>query len=128
MRRDAESLAGDGFWYLATPYSKWAAGIDDAALMAARIAGSLARYHVAVFSPIAHSHAVAMASGIDPCDHTIWIPLDDPFMDAARGLIVADIDGWRDSYGVKVEIDRFLAMRKPRFLLAPDAMLVEPLA
>ena len=77
---------------------------------------------------IAHSHAVAMASGIDPCDHTIWIPLDDPFMDAARGLIVADVDGWRDSYGVKVEIDRFLAMRKPRFLLAPDAMLVEPLA
>ena len=92
MRRDAESLRGDGFWYLATPYSKWAAGIDDAALMAARIAGSLARYRVAVFSPIAHSHAVAMASGIDPRDHTIWIPLDDPFMDAARGLIVADVD------------------------------------
>lgn len=127
MKRDAESLRQGGFWYLATPYSKWKGGLDDAALMAARIAGALARYRVCVFSPIAHSHAVAVASDLDPRDHDIWIPLDEPFMASACGLIVADVEGWRDSYGVTIEIHRFRDARKPRFLLDPDSLLVEPL-
>ena len=62
----AHGERGPRFWYLATPYSKFPGGLDLAAKAASLCAGILIAERVWVFSPIAHSHPIAMASALDP--------------------------------------------------------------
>jgi hypothetical protein len=115
-----------GFWYLATPYSKWANGIDDAAFVAAEVAAKIIRRGVPVYSPIAHTHPIAVVGNIDPLDHAIWMPMDKPIFDAAVGLIVAMLEGWRESYGIGKEIAWCEAAGKPIFMLDPKTMELSP--
>lgn len=112
----------EGFFYLATPYSKYADGLDAAFTDAAQQAALLVRAGVPVFSPIAHSHPIAMQGGIDPLDHAIWLPADEPFMRAARGLIVCKLVGWKASYGVSVEIRAFRKAGKPVVYMDPGVV------
>lgn len=108
-----------GFWYLATPYSKYSGGIEAAFRVACWQTGLLIRAGVPVFSPIAHTHPVAIHCRMDPLDHAVWMPADRPMMDAARGLIVCMIPGWRESYGVGVEIETFQRAGKPVIYMRP---------
>lgn len=108
------------FFYLATPYSKWKAGIDDAFELACREAARLIKAGVPTYSPIAHTHPIAKIGGIDPLAHDIWLPADRPMMDAAVGLIVLRADGWEDSYGIAEEIKVFKAAGKPIFYMDPE--------
>ena len=110
-------MADGGFYYLASPYSKWEGGLDDAAYVVSEIAGRLISRGLCVFCPIAHTHSVAYAADIEPLNHDIWLPMDEPFMRTARGLIVAGMKGWRDSYGIGEEIKHFAQAGKPRYLL-----------
>ncbi|MDB5358884.1 MAG: hypothetical protein JWO51_181 [Rhodospirillales bacterium] len=107
------------FWYLASPYSKYIGGIGAAFRIAGENAAHLVRAGVAVFSPIVHSHIIAIRGAIDPFDHSIWMPLDAPLMAAARGLIVLQADGWDESRGVAIEIETFKAAHKPVFYMLP---------
>ena len=102
-----------GYWYLATPYSKYPAGLEAAYQEACRAAAWLIRSGVRVFSPIAHTHGVAIHGDLDPLDHKIWLPADRPLMDDACGLIVAMLEGWAESYGIQQEILEFTAAQKP---------------
>ena len=110
----------NGFLYLATPYSKWPAGIEDAYRMACREAARLMRAGVPVFCPIAHTHGVAIHGGIDPLSHEIWLAADRPLMDAACGLIVVRAQGWEESYGIAEEIKVFKAAGKPILYIDPE--------
>jgi hypothetical protein len=106
-----------GFWYLATPYSKWPEGTDNAFVEAGRVAGILIRAGVSVFCPIVHTHPIAAFGNIDRFDHAIWIPADEPLMCAARGLIVCKMPGWEDSKGISMEESFFAGMGKPTVYL-----------
>lgn len=112
-------------WYLATPYSKWPSGIEDASRVACIWAAKLIRAGIPVFSPIAHSHAIAVAAAIDPYSHDIWIPADRPFWAILHGLLVADLPGWRESKGVGIEIEWFRSNGKPAWLLREDLRVDE---
>ena len=101
------------FWYLATPYSKYPKGIEEAFMVACRAAADLIRAGVRVYSPIAHTHPVAIHGGIDPYAHEIWIPADMPFMRAAHGLIVLRAEGWEVSHGIAIEIAGFQKLNRP---------------
>lgn len=109
----------NGFWYLATPYSKYEGGIEEAFLEAARQASLLIDSGIPVFSPICHSHPIAIEGGIDPLDHLVWLDVDAPMMRAAHGLIVCKMPGWLDSYGVSVEIEAFRDADKPIIYMTP---------
>lgn len=111
-----------GYWYLASPYSKYSSGIEVAFVDICKIAAELTKQGVPVFSPIAHTHPIAIHGQINPLDHTIWLPADEPLMDGACGIIVAMMDGWQDSYGVGVEIARFNAAGKPIYYLDPASL------
>lgn len=102
-----------GFWYLATTYSVHPEGIEKAFEMAARVAAALVRQGVRVFSPIIHTHPVAVYGGLNPYDHSIWLPADKPLMDAAKGLIVWKSEGWKHSKGIAYEIEEFTKAGKP---------------
>lgn len=111
-----------GYWYLASPYTKYPHGLDAACEVACQAAGLLIRGGVNVFAPIPMSHAIAMASGIDPLDHKIWLPLDLPFMQTAIGLIMLRAESWESSYGMKVELETFRAAGKPVRWMEPGLM------
>lgn len=115
------------FYYLSTPYSKFPRGINAAFEEACRETALLVRHGVPVFSPIAMTHPVALHGDLDPFDHTIWLAADHAFMQAAKGLIVCELEGWEASYGVRVEIDAFRVMGKPIYHMTPGLVPLEVL-
>lgn len=106
--------------YLATPYSKWAEGIDDAACMAEEIAGRLIKAGVPVFSPIAHFHGIAYAADIDPMDADFWLKAEKPLLDAAAVLIIPILKGWDESAGIKQELIWADEQAKPVYFIDPE--------
>jgi hypothetical protein len=110
------------FDYVATPYSKFSGGLYAAYLGASKIAAGLIKRGFIVYCPIAHCHPIAMAGGLDPLDHKIWLPLNEPFLKAASRLFVAHMDGWQDSYGISEEVKTFEAAVKPIFDLDPVSL------
>lgn len=108
-----------GFIYLASPYSRYSGGTENAFREAAEATAALIGAGHKVFSPIVHSHIVAQAGNFDPLDCAMWLEQDAPFMEAAAGIVVLMLDGWQDSVGVKHEINRFAEMGKPIVLMVP---------
>jgi len=103
-----------GYWYLATPYTKYTAGIEAAFVEACRIAAWLIGQDVSVYSPIAHTHPIAIHGRMDPVtNHSLWLRADKPLMLAAHGLVVVRMAGWDESIGIAEEMEVFRAERKP---------------
>ena len=101
------------FWYLASPYSRYPGGPEEAFREVCKAAAWFTRIGLPVFCPIAMTHPIAVHGGMDPMDCEAWLKVDRPFMDAACGLIVCRMEGWQESVGVRHEIDVFLAAGKP---------------
>lgn len=116
-------LPMEPFYYLATPYTKYPLGIETAFQHAACIAGNLVKQGYRVYSPIAHTHPLAVFAGINPLDHTIWLPFDETMMRACDAVIAAKMDGWETSYGVQHEIVTFLKAGKRMFELEIDNLM-----
>ena len=93
-----------GVCYLATPYSRYPAGIEAAYRDACVLAAKLIRAGVSVYSPIAHSHGIALHGKIDPLDQGFWYGFDRSMMHVCRTLIVAHMEGWESSSGIAEEI------------------------
>ena len=108
--------------YLATPYSKYPSGIDAAFIEAARITGELIKSSIKVYSPIVHCHPASVHGNIPPLDHSIWLPFDEAMMQACAVLIVAQMAGWHESFGVAHEIDFFERRGRPIYDLNPERM------
>lgn len=110
------------YWYLATSYSKHPAGLDAAFRMAVHATGLLMRAGVPVYCPIAHSHPVATICEMDPKDHSIWLPVDQPLIDAAHGIIVLRDGNWEESFGIAHELECFRAAGKPVVFMDPGVV------
>lgn len=110
------TLAGDGYLYLGSPYSKYPAqlgSMDGAFRDICKISGAFVQHGISAFSPIAHTHPIAMHGCLDPLDHKVWLQVDGPMMRCARGMVVATMEGWEDSFGLAHEIAHFETAGKP---------------
>lgn len=109
-------LKTSGFWYLASPYSH-----DDPdvrhmrALEANTFSGALLARGVHVYSPIWATHRANQCHEL-PTDHVFWLAFNKAFIDPATGIIVCDIDGWRESKGCRQEIEYARDTGKPVWL------------
>jgi hypothetical protein len=121
-----DDLAKFSLVYLATPYTKYRDGIDCAFRDSAALAAQLLKLGIKVYSPIAHCHPIALYGELNPLDHSVWIPFDEAMMTAADVLLVAQLDGWRESYGINHEIQFFKAAGKPVFYLDCLMMTAKP--
>lgn len=110
------------FYYLASPYSKYPDGLEAAFRDVCEQAGLLTKAGIPIFSPIAHTHPIAIQCGMDPLDHTIWLPADFPILDAACGMIFCKMKSWEKSYGMGVEKARFLSQGKPVYDMEPGVI------
>lgn len=118
----ATTLFDGALAYLATPYTRAPGGLHEAWIDACRLVAQLIREGVMAYSPIAHTHPVAIYGDLDPKDHSIWLPYDALMMAKADCLIVAHLPGWESSKGIAHEIGVFKAAGKPIYDLNPDDM------
>lgn len=114
------------FWYLATPYSKYAEGIEAAHRHACEQAALLVKAGIPVYAPIAHTHPIAIHGQLDPKDLDTWLRVDRPFIDVACGIIVCQLPGWADSKGVEYEIREFDRAGKPVVFMEPNEVPALP--
>ena len=111
----------DKLAYLGSPYTKYAAGLTAAYVDVAKIAARLIKSGLHIYSPITHLHPIARYGGLDPRDVTIWYPHNRQLMDRCDLLIVAQMDGWRESEGLTGEIEYFDGANKPIYDLDPES-------
>lgn len=117
-----ERLKSHKLVYLATPYSKYPAGIEAAFRDASKYAARLMQSGVKVYSPIAHTHPLAVHGGVDPLDHSIWLPFDEAMMIAADAICVLQMETWEASKGIAYEIEFFQKAGKPVYFLNPESL------
>jgi len=90
--------------YLATPYTH-----DDSRVMQSRfetaceVTARLMQEGHVVFSPIAHSHPIAISQEL-PRDWSFWKKIDEEFIAACEEVWVVRMDGYETSRGVQAEI------------------------
>lgn len=108
--------------YVASPYSKYIWGIDAAFDDIAKITGRLIRNELNVYSPIVHTHKIAIASGMDPLDHSLWMKIDETLMNKSDALLVVKMQGWQESYGVNYEVRYFDTRGKPIHFFDPGTV------
>ena len=99
--------------YLAAPYSH-----PDEKVRLQRFdainkaAGNLIKSGRFVFSPISHSHPIAMVSDL-PTGFDYWGDYDRRMVGHCDELFVLMLDGWEKSIGVQVEIQIAKCFGKP---------------
>ena len=109
--------------YLASPYSH-----PNPAVMqwryerACLAAAEYIRRGEAVFSPVAHSHPIALAGGLDATDHETWLRIDAEMMTACNAVHVLMLGGWQESRGVREEVRLALERGLPVEYVNPDEL------
>jgi hypothetical protein len=108
--------------FLSTPYSKYQGGLQVAFEDACKLAARLIINGLGIYCPIAHSHPIAYYGGINPLDVKLWMRLNEPHIKAANALLVAELPGWKDSEGMKGEMDAFALVGKPIYYVNPNSL------
>ncbi len=106
-------------YYLATPYSLYPHGLEAAYREACDITVRLQDRSLRVFSPIAVYHPVARECRIEARDHEFWLRRCRPWIEDCDALIVAMMEGWGKSRGVREETGAFMRAGKPVKLIDP---------
>ncbi|MFH0981895.1 MAG: DUF1937 family protein [Planctomycetota bacterium] len=104
----------DQFAFLASPYSTGDALLREHRFrLACRAVAWLWQYYgLPVYSPISHSHAIAMHSFLDPLD-PFWYVAALTMLRHASELWVLLLDGWQGSKGVQGEFCEAVALKLP---------------
>lgn len=90
--------------YLASPYSKYPGGMQQAFNHVVEKAGELMQSGHMVFCPISHTHPIQETIG--DMDADWWLEQDFAVLDRCDELWVYKMPGWEESYGVQKEIER----------------------
>lgn len=92
------------FTYIASPYSHEDAAIREERFNnVSKFTAMLVKSGVIAYSPIAHSHPLAVKYNIRG-DFGFWAHQNYGMLSKASNMIVLCLDGWKDSKGVQAEI------------------------
>lgn len=107
--------------YLATPYSRYPTGLEEAYRDAISQAVFLNEEGIDVFSPIAHSHHMTFVE-VGSKDYYRMLKWDAKFIDRCDSVIVCMMEGWSESVGVNWEIDYAKSIGKPVYYMTPGEL------
>lgn len=114
--------------YLATVYRKNPSGLQVAYEEACRLAARLCINGINIYCPISHGHGLSVLGGINPVDNSFWSARNKPFMDVCDALLVAKMENWRQSVGIKDEEDEFIKAGKPIYYIEPNSLQIRSFA
>lgn len=119
-------LPSVGLIYLASPYSHADTSIRDQrfAIVCRAAARLMSEGHL-IFSPIAHTHPIAMAGSL-PTGWDFWQKYDHAQLDTATEMWVLRLDGWDESKGVTGEIEYMRQCGKPVKFIDPSESDLTP--
>lgn len=90
--------------YLASPYSHEDSKIREQRFLdVCKAAAFFMGKGISIFSPIAHTHPIAMAGDL-PKGWDFWNKCDRWFIEHCDNVYVLMLDGWEESKGVQAEI------------------------
>lgn len=113
--------------YLASPYSHPDPAVRESRYMAVcRAAANLICQRYIVFSPIVHSHGIALHGNLAG-DWNTWREFDLWFITRCDKLIILKLDGWKESAGIKAEIEIAERLGKPIEFIEPKPPFFEKL-
>ncbi len=108
--------------YLASPYGDPSPAVRGSRYIAASIAAAeLMKRGYVVFSPIAHSHSIALAGDL-PTAWDYWEKINRKFLAVCDCVLVLRLVGWKQSTDVAAEIAIANKMEKHVIYADPDAM------
>lgn len=110
--------------YLASPYTLYHKGREDAWIEVCRLAGQLMNMGLSIYSPIAHSHPIATYGDLDHTDEEFWMCRNQHFIAKSDAILIAEMEGWDESVGMADEIKRFQLLGKPRFHVNPETLVL----
>ena len=91
--------------YLACPYSHSSLRVRKKRFeTVTMIAADMMKSGKFVYSPITHSHPMAVVGGL-PGNWEFWKDYDEAFMACCGKMVVLMLDGWEESHGVRSEIE-----------------------
>ncbi len=110
------------FTYLASPYSHADQSVvEDRFRAVCRVSAMLMSVGVQLFSPIAHTHPIALYHEL-PAAWEFWSHQDFGMLRYAEKLLVLKLDGWEQSKGIAAEIGFAEALGIPVRYAAADRM------
>ncbi len=105
--------------YLACPYSDLNPSVRSARFEQVNLAaGKLMNEGHLVFSPISHTHPIAIACNL-PLDFDFWEAYDRTFLEWCDMMYVLTLDDWLKSKGVIKEMDIAKELGKPIHFINP---------
>jgi hypothetical protein len=108
--------------YLAVPYSHEDPRVRQLRFETVNLAASyLMRAGLHVFSPISHSHPIALAGGL-PTGWDYWEAYDTAVLSACRAFVVLMLTGWERSTGVRGETSVATRLHIPHYWAEPDGI------
>jgi hypothetical protein len=98
---DDHPKPGEGYWYMAGPYSdsiheRYKQHLDAVAL--------LTRLNLTIYSPIVHFHQVAIDHSM-PTHADFWINHNYNMVLSSKGVILLCLTNWANSKGVRNELN-----------------------
>jgi hypothetical protein len=113
----------NGMAYLAIPYTgKYGKNCPIYRLeLSYQLVNAVAAYLIdngeLVYSPITHSHPLDRFMKKNGLNHDFWLRYDERMMEMCNRLYVVATQDWKQSRGVRHEIDWFVARKLPVWLL-----------
>jgi len=90
--------------YIASPYTHAEADVmQDRFAAVCMYASHLMQSGLLAFSPIAHSHPIAVRGGL-PRSFEFWDEFDRSILSICDAVHVLTLDGWRESTGIASEV------------------------
>ena len=105
--------------YLAIPYSHPNPVVREQRFhLANQIAGLLMQKGLHVFSPISHTHPIAVDVAL-PTGWDYWQRFDRIMLKMCSRLLVATVQGWQESKGVEAEVNMAMELNIPVVFVKP---------
>lgn len=109
------------FIYLASPYSAPTPGERHARFVkACKKAANLMESGHVVFCPIAHSHSIEVEGMDEIHDGPFWLRQDFAILQCVDCVFVYTMDGWKDSNGIRAEVEFALQNNIPVFFIGEN--------
>jgi hypothetical protein len=108
---------GDGYWYMAGPYSD---SIEERYKQHLDAAAILTRTKLTIYSPIIHYHALAQIYSM-PTDAAFWSEHNRNMLLSSKGVILLCLVNWADSKGVRGELNLSKEKSIPVWALDPPS-------